>query len=56
MWLAATVGAVSGGILTTATIAAVFLIPITIALDLFGHCAEHEMLPKSGDAGESSRG
>jgi hypothetical protein len=56
MWLAATVGAVFGSFLTSATVAAVFVIPVKIALDLFGHFVEHGIIPKSGDAGEFPRG
>lgn len=44
MWVAATAGAFIGGFFNTAAIAALFVLPVKLALDLLGHFAEHGRL------------
>jgi hypothetical protein len=51
MWLAALAGAVIGGILGAASVVVVvFVLPVKLALDVFGHFAEHGMLADPEEA------
>lgn len=44
MWLAALAGGFVGTFFNTAAVAALFVLPVKLALDVFGHFAEHGML------------
>jgi len=44
MWIAALVGGIVGGFFNTAAVAVIFVLPVKLALDLFGHFAEHGVL------------
>jgi hypothetical protein len=44
MWVAALAGGFIGGFFNTAAVAALFVLPVKTALDVFGHFVEHDAL------------
>ncbi len=44
MWLAALAGGIIGGFLNATAVVVLFVLPVKLALDVFGHFAEHGML------------
>jgi hypothetical protein len=44
MWFAALLGGIFGGFFNTAAVAALFVLPVKTAFDVFGHFIEHGML------------
>jgi len=52
MWLAALVGGIIGGFLSSAVWALVFVLPVKLTLDVLGHFVDHGMLDLNEDPGQ----